>query len=823
VFAGQSNMEGQAEVNTINTTDPLHRPLNGTLRHQVTDLRTAQLFSQTWNKTSNHWAILNNVKIWFNEAGTTQGINGSVIPGKNNVDASFGSLTVGYGVNGPLVNQGNNIGPEYGFGFGMNARLKNEERILIIKTAWGGKTLAGDFRPPSSTTTIDPFCNLDVDSACGTVGHFYNVMVEDVKKIMKPGVIGQMFPDLVGMPAELSGFGWFQGWNDGCDLNQTAAYEQNMIHLIQDLRKEWKNPTLPVVIAASGFDGFNRQEATRSPVQGYWPDFNSKDKIATSCKHDHGCRRLDVVLSQFAAANATRHPEFLNNVMTMETRNFWREAQYSPNKAQGYHFWHNAETYFLVGQAMAKGMARMSSVSLPPLAASLPLPTPPQVWYQQGEIHALIHFNMATFAKDGDPGCSAENWNQKASYAAGLTSNPATFAPSQLNTSQWSDIMLALGAKGAILTAKHGCGHLLWPTKTKLPNGSTYPYAVGTSKSFIKGDVLAMFQASMSSAGIKHGFYYSLTNNFFLNVGDHKAHASPTPLPGQQNVTQTEFETIALGQVKELWTNYGELGEIWFDGGYTSDMKSSLATVLANQKNAIGFGGYGISPNPSTWDGTESGKPDCPQGIWSLGGSFCGDPNSTDFIPKTCDTTLQTFDHWFWQPPSTSIRNLSQLIQIYHDTVGNNGVLELDFAIDRDGLVAPEHEIMYRALGSWIKECYGTPSKLTTTTSKQIDAETWEYTLAPVITPTLIDRIILREDIAFGQRVRSWSIVQTKGAAGEVTNVTRLSEGTSIGNRRVVLLSNVTSVVELTLTVVAVAEPKWMQIAMAKCNKIKVS
>ena len=460
------------------------------------------------------------------------------------------------------------------------------------------------------------------------------------------------------------------------------------------------------------------------------------------------------------------------------------------------------------------------STLLVPLAASLPLPTPPQVWYQQGEIHALIHFNMATFAKDGDPGCSYENWNQKASYAAGLTSDPYTFAPSKLNTTQWADVMLALGAKGAILTAKHGCGHLLWPTKTKLPNGSTYPYSVGTSKSFIKGDVLAMFQASMSSAGIKHGFYYSLTNNFFLNVGNHKAHASSTPLPGQQNISQAEFESIALGQVKELWTNYGELGEIWFDGGYTSDMKSALATVLANQKNAIGFGGYGISPNPSTWDGTESGNPQCPQGIWSLGGSYCGDPTSMDFIPKTCDTTLQNFDHWFWQPPSTSIRNLSQLINIYHDTVGNNGVLELDFAIDRDGLVASEHEIMYRALGSWIQECYGTPSELTITASKQIDAETWEYTLrASSNAPASIDRIVLREDIVRGQRVRSWSIVKTKGAADTTNATLRLSMGTSIGNRRVVLF-NATNVVELTLTVTAVAEPKWLgNIAMfAPCR-----
>ena len=51
----------------------------------------------------------------------------------------------------------------------------------------------------------------------------------------------------------------------------------------------------------------------------------------------------------------------------------------------------------------------------------VPKPTPPQLKYQKDEIMALIHFNMATFAKDGDPGCDASNWNKKESYAAGPT------------------------------------------------------------------------------------------------------------------------------------------------------------------------------------------------------------------------------------------------------------------------------------------------------------------------------------------------------------------------------------------------------------------
>ena len=228
------------------------------------------------------------------------------------------------------------------------------------------------------------------------MGHFYQVMVRDVKQLLAhvrlsqcnveavQGVLAKMFPALLGLQPKLSGFGWFQGWNDGvalametdhrvagCDLNQTAAYENNMVNLIKDLRNEWQSPALPVAIAVAGFDGFDGGAATRTPRSDTpWIDMTPADKLHTECTNDRGCRRLDVILSQFAgaytsvvfdvyaAANKTRHPE-IGPVVAIETRGFWRDAQYSPNRAQGYHYWHNAETYYLVGQAMATGMASL--------------------------------------------------------------------------------------------------------------------------------------------------------------------------------------------------------------------------------------------------------------------------------------------------------------------------------------------------------------------------------------------------------------------------------------------------------------------------------
>ena len=81
-------------------------------------------------------------------------------------------------------------------------------------------------------------------------------------------------------------------------------------------------------------------------------------------------------------------------------------------------------------------------------AATIPTPSPAQLRYMATDFIALIHFNMGTFAHNGDPCCDATNWDVKAPYATGKTRDPATFNPVKLNTTQWFDSINALGAKG---------------------------------------------------------------------------------------------------------------------------------------------------------------------------------------------------------------------------------------------------------------------------------------------------------------------------------------------------------------------------------------
>jgi len=394
---------------------------------------------------------------------------------------------------------------------------------------------------------------------------------------------------------------------------------------------------------------------------------------------------------------------------------------------------------------------------------------------------------MATFALvDGDPACRASNWN-----VAENTSNPNTFAPTNLNVSNWVESYKALGAGYAVLTAKHGCGFLLFDTKSKLParlGGGDYNYGVKRSgvPSYPR-DVADEFVTTLRAAGLGTGFYYSTTNNFFTGYVQGKQ-LSPL-LPGQLNVTSDEFNDIVFQQLGELWGNYGAFTEVWLDHGYTPAQQSRLQMLLLDkQPTAMGFNGLGVSTNPCRWVGTEGGDPTYP--IWSTGTDGTGDPTSPVWNPAVADTTLQLHDSWFFLKDD-GIRTLTSLVDVYHATVGANTVLELDFAIDTTGNVHPSHAAAYKALGDWVRTCYGTPVAGTAGSGGV-------FNLTMPGGSAAVDRVIIGEDQTYGQRIREFTV----DALGPDGKWTVLSTGSSVGHKRIAIAKAAVtaSVVRLTVT-----------------------
>lgn len=274
ILAGQSNMVGHGVV----ASDPTRNNGLGSLEYAAKDAVNKKQMGHLIAKDGS-WRIRDDVWIEYFERK--------------------GKLTVGYGA-GP-----DRIGPELGFGMVVGDAIR--EPVLLIKLAWGGKSLAADFRPPSSG---------------GAVGPFYTELIRLAKESISQ--VSGRFPELAGRPVQLVGFGWHQGWNDRINAAFVAEYEQNMANFIRDIRREFGVPKLPFVIAETGMGGMAEKNE----------------------------RALALMKAQ---ADVAQRDEFKGNVAFVGTRAFWREKELSPSD-QGYHWNTNGETYYRIGDAMGHAM-----------------------------------------------------------------------------------------------------------------------------------------------------------------------------------------------------------------------------------------------------------------------------------------------------------------------------------------------------------------------------------------------------------------------------------------------------------------------------------
>lgn len=304
ILAGQSNMEGKAKLSLVEV--------------QAAQPATRDLFKHL--RQGDRWIERDDVWIKF-------------------LDRK-GKLTVGYG--SPKC-----IGPELEFGTVVGDHYR--EQVLLIKTAWGGRSLYRDFRSPSAGLPAPAVLermladlkkrnpSATLDDVKKSFGATYRAMLDEVRGTLAD--LRRHFPDYAGQGTQLAGFIWFQGWNDMISADATAEYTQNLAHFIRDVRHDLKAPQLPFVIGQMGVDGAN-------------PGRNVK---------------------RFKEAQATvmQLPEFRGNVALVRTDEFWdTEAEavfkrgWRQNPAEWntvgsdypYHYLGSARTMLRIGRAFGEAV-----------------------------------------------------------------------------------------------------------------------------------------------------------------------------------------------------------------------------------------------------------------------------------------------------------------------------------------------------------------------------------------------------------------------------------------------------------------------------------
>lgn len=322
VLAGQSNMEGKASTELFT--------------HQATFADTKEFFAPYRNEDNSKWIEREDVLI--------------------NYLGRRGPLTVGYGSR-------DKTGLELAFGFAMGDYY--DEPVLLIKTCWGGHSLYQKFRPPSAglpseevlqqelaqlqdrtkknnekRNRNDPLPTMEQVKA--EYGVSYRNMMQEVDETLKSA--SELFPQLEGKKPEIAGFVWFQGFNDMFGDHAPGEYAANMKLLIQDVRKAWDAPELPVVIGALGQNGSSPPAENMKKIQDAQLAMNDVPEFAGNVK----TIRTDVLVDKVAEA---KFPGWQNHFEE------WKLV----GSDRPYHYLGSAIWYTRIGNELAKTMIELKS------------------------------------------------------------------------------------------------------------------------------------------------------------------------------------------------------------------------------------------------------------------------------------------------------------------------------------------------------------------------------------------------------------------------------------------------------------------------------
>jgi len=438
------------------------------------------------------------------------------------------------------------------------------------------------------------------------------------------------------------------------------------------------------------------------------------------------------------------------------------------------------------------------SIFVPIKYQPIPVPNHKQLAWQQAEMGAVFHYDLHVF--DG------KKYGQGGNRITPVT-DYQVFNPEKLDTDQWIRAAKDAGFKFAILTATHETGFALYQSDVN-------PYCLKAVKwRDGKGDIVRDFVNSCRKHGIKPGIYIGIRWNSFFGVHNFKVNGVDGDGEFRKN-RQKYYNQMVEGMVKEICTKYGELFEIWFDGGADHPENGApdvLPTVQQYQPNCLFY--HNLQLAEARWGGSESGI--IPYPCWATFPNFYshagdtqaeryrllkhGDPNGKYWMPAMSDAPLRGFNgrhEWFWEPGDEAhIFPLESLMNMYYKSVGHNSTLIVGLTPNPDGLM-PEPDVKrLKEWGDEIKKQFGNPVAQTSGMGYLINMK-FER-------PTTISNIVIQEDIKKGERVREYVVEGFIDGKWK-----QIAEGSCIGHKRIQILEKSITLKKVRLKIEkSIAEP----------------
>lgn len=410
------------------------------------------------------------------------------------------------------------------------------------------------------------------------------------------------------------------------------------------------------------------------------------------------------------------------------------------------------------------------------------LPSADQIAWQNLELGMFVHFAPNT-------------WQDVESDD--LSTPLSAIDPKKLDTDQWAQTALAMGAKYIVFVAKHQGGFCMWQTETTDYSIRNTPWRGG------HGDVLADISASCRKYGLKLGVYICPRDDHF---GAKTGGICKTP------ELQARYDAMYRQQLTEVLSHYGELIEVWFDGSTATPVSDLLtkyqphAMVFQGPSATVRWVGNedGFAPNPC-WNGID--RAEAKTGTAT---SLNSDPDGDTWMPNEVDVSIRR-PNWFWSTKNENkVLTVDQLLSIYYRSIGRGAQLIINIPVNREGLLPEPDCTSAKAFGQEICKRFAKPL-----------AETAGH--GAVVTlklgaPTQIDAVVLQEDIAKGERVRQYRIEGHFGGAWHL-----LGEGTSVGHKRIQPVEPVAVDALRLVTIKSVGEPVLRSLAVLHTSVVPPS